>query len=61
MLGDWHMDQGEFGVAEKIFEEALEYDDADPIIWNNLGSSCLQLQKFEKAKTCFERVIVLYP
>ena len=48
-------------VAEKLYKEILKKNPSHVDAYNNLGAALQGLKKFEKAKTCYERVLNLDP
>jgi len=61
-LGYLYVEAGDTEKAVAYNQEALEYDDEDPISLDNMGQVCYRLlNDKEKAKTFFERAIAIKP
>jgi tetratricopeptide (TPR) repeat protein len=48
-------------LAEDCYHTALEHDDKNPKVWNNLGVVYFSTNKYEKARECFEEAVSLTP
>jgi tetratricopeptide (TPR) repeat protein len=48
-----------FEEAKACYEYALQLDDHDAKVWNNLGNIFLDLEKYEDAERCFKKAIGL--
>lgn len=55
------LQQGETKKAIEFFNNALEMDQFYAPAWNDKGVAFMELQDFNSALDCFERVVVLNP
>lgn len=62
VIGYLKIEQGDAQEALRFNQEALEYDDSDPVFLDNLGQTYYRLlQDKETARPYFERAIALKP
>jgi len=54
----YHADQG-FEAAIACYEEALELDDSDAVLWGNLAGSAAALGHYSRAREAYERAVEL--
>ena len=52
---------GDYEKAKAFNEEALAYDDEDPIILDNMGQLCYRLGDMERAEQLFEKALSVRP
>ena len=54
-------DDGNFDLAGKIIQRAVELNPANPVLWNDQGTLLLQLHQDEKAAESFQTAIQVAP
>jgi len=60
-LGDCYLRAGELENALDFNLEALEYDDADSVILDNLGATYIALGRYDEARECLEKAYHIRP
>ena len=61
MVGNWHMRQGNFDWAQKIYERILAIDKNFPAALNELSNTYAHEREFDKAFSTLDRYVALVP
>ena len=61
LMGTNYIAKKDVVVAIEHFKTAAEYDDSNPIIWENLGQAYLSQENLVKAEDCFKKALEVDP
>jgi len=61
LLGTVYMKVGKFGIAENLFQRAIQLSPDAPEVYNNLGFICHSEGRVEEATVAFNRCLELQP
>ena len=61
VLGKEQLNRGNYNNALNFFEQAIQFDQKDPDLWNLKGITLRSLGRYDEAISCFNKSLSIDP